>query len=533
MSAAPEPGRSSEYVRGGAALLLLLVLIALSPAFGATWDERALQAYGEQIWDYYRGHRALADIDVGFGYTRIYGGLVEFLSSAAQHVIPANGYIVRHAVNAVFGWTGVVFAFLMAFRIFGLRAAWLAAALLVAMPRYIAESMNNTKDLPFAVLMLVGLYYIVTIQREYPYVSWSHALKLAVAIALALDVRSMGLVLFGYAAIGLGVAVIASGERSATRLLATAGRFAMIALVGLLGGAVFWPWAQQSPFVRPIEAFFLASSFSWGNPSLFAGRDLAASELPWYYLPTWLGMTLPPIVIAGACLSTARLWSVKTSRVQLAAIWAFVLIPAVYAIVRGLTLYDGIRHLFFIVPPIAVLAAAGWDLALSSRSIPVAWSAAAVLVLGVAEPMAFQLRNHPNQAVYFTPVMGGPRAAFGRYEMDYWGNCVLEAVRWSAAQAEQAKMPVVITANAWEVAVADASRYQSLAFRLRQQGGYHLDIRLLKGARDDVMYTSKLPDILYRVTTADGTPLCVVLPGPEYPQLAARLAPTTSTRSSQ
>jgi len=525
--------RSSPYVRWGAALVLLVVLIALSPAFGATWDERALQAYGEQIWDYYGGHRALADVDVGFGYTRIYGGLVEFLSSAAQHLIPANLYVVRHAVNAVFGWTGVVFAFLMALRLFGTRAAWLAALLLASMPRYIAESMNNTKDLPFAVLMLAGLYYILTIKPEYPYVSWSHALKLAVTIALAIDVRSMGLVLFGYAGIGLAIAVIGSGERSTARLLATSGRFALIVLVGLLGGALFWPWAQESPLVRPIQAFFLASSFSWGNPSLFAGQDLAASELPWYYLPTWLGMTLPPVVIAGACLSVARFWSVKASRVQLAAIWAFVLVPAIYAVVRGLTLYDGIRHLFFIVPPIAVLAAVGWDLALSIRPMQIAWAAAAVLVLGIAEPFAFQVRNHPNQTVYFSPVMGGPRAAFGRYEMDYWGNCVLEAVRWSASQAEQAKMPVVITANAWEIAVADASRFQSLAFQLRQQGGYHLDIRLLKGSREDVIYTSKLPDILYRVTTADGTPLCVVLPGPEYPQLAARLAQTTSARTSQ
>jgi Dolichyl-phosphate-mannose-protein mannosyltransferase len=525
--------RSNLYLRWAAAVLLLLVLIALSPAFGATWDERALQAYGEQIWDYYLGHRALADIDVGFGYTRIYGGLVEFLSSAAQHLVPANQYVVRHAVNAVFGWTGVVFAFLMAFRLFGTRAAWLAALMLVSMPRYIAESMNNTKDLPFAVLMLAGLYYILTIKPEYPFISWSHTFKIAATVALALNVRSMGLVLFGYAAIGLAIAVIASGERSGKRLAATTGRFAVIVVAGLLGGAVFWPWAQASPLVRPIQAFFLASSFSWGNPSLFAGQDLPANELPWYYLPTWLGMTLPPIVIVGAGLSLARFWSPGKSRLRLAAIWAFVLVPAVYAVARGLTLYDGIRHLFFIVPPIAVLAAAGWDVALAFSPSRLAWATSAVLVFGCAEPLAFQVRNHPNQTVYFSPLMGGPRAAFGRYEMDYWGNCVLEAVRWSATQAEQAKMPVVITANAWEIAVADASRYQSLAFRLRQRGGYHLDIRLLKGSRDDVIYTAELPDILYRVKTADGTPLCVVLPGPEYPQLAARLAQTTSARRSQ
>jgi hypothetical protein len=515
---------SRRFARYGAAVALLVALWALSPSFGATWDERALQAYGEQIWDYYRGYRSLADIDVSFAYNRIYGGLVEFLSVAAQQVIPADIYVVRHLVNAVFGWTGVIFSFLMASRLFGARAGWLAAALLLSMPRYVGESMNNTKDLPFAVLMLVALYYLVTVQPKYPYLSWSHAVKLAAAAALALNVRSMGLVLLGYTGVALVVVIIGSRERSLPRLAATAGRFTVIVLLALLAGTAFWPWAQQQPLVRPVQAFFMASGFSWGNPSLFAGRDIASSELPWYYLPTWLGITLPLVVIAGACLSVVRLARTEESRIQLAALWAFVLVPATYAIVRHLTLYDGIRHMFFIVPPIAVIAAAGWDTLLASPRPRLAIAAACVVAAGLVEPFVFQIRNHPNQNVYFTPLIGGPRGAFGRYDMDYWGNCVLQAVEWSAGQAHLAQMPVVVTANAWEIGVVDAMRFPSLAFRLRRHGGYHLDIRLLKGTRQDVIATSTLPEVVHRVETADGTPLCVVLSGPEYAQLAARLA---------
>jgi hypothetical protein len=511
-------------VRYAAAVALLVTLVALSPSFGATWDERALQGYGEQVWDYFRGTRSFAEVDVSFGYTRIYGGLVEVLSVAAQQIIPADIYVVRHAVNAVFGWTGAIFAFLMAWRLFGSRAAWLAAVLLLCMPRYIGESMNNTKDLPFAVLMLVALYFIVTVRGTYPYVTWGHASKLAIAIALALNVRSMGLVLLGYTAVALALAVVASGDRSWSRLLATTGRFAVITVVALVAGTAFWPWAQQQPLIRPVQAFFMASGFSWGNPSLFAGRDIASTDLPWYYLPTWLGLTLPIVVLAGALLSLVRLWRSPESRLQLAALWAFVLVPAGYAVIRHLTLYDGIRHVFFIVPPIAVIAAAGWDSALAIARPKAAVAVAGLIALGLAEPFLFQVRNHPNQNVYFTPIIGGPRGAFGRYDMDYWGNCVLQAVEWSAGQAERARMPVVVTANAWEVGVVDALRFPSLAFRLRRHGGYHLDIRLLKGTRQDVIATSELPEIVHRVTSADGTPLCVVLSGPEYPQLAERLA---------
>ena len=75
-------------------------------------------------------------------------------------------------------------------------------------------------------------------------------------------------------------------------------------------------------------------------------------------------------------------------------------------------------------------------------------------------------------------------------------------------------MPIVITSNAWEIAVVDKMRFQSLAFRLQRHGGSHLDIRLLKGVAARLLGMSANPDIVHRVTTADGTPLCVVVRGP-------------------
>jgi hypothetical protein len=47
--------RRALLIRSAAALVLLVAMVILSRDFGATWDERALQAYGSQIYDYYRG----------------------------------------------------------------------------------------------------------------------------------------------------------------------------------------------------------------------------------------------------------------------------------------------------------------------------------------------------------------------------------------------------------------------------------------------------------------------------------------------
>ena len=518
------PGWLHRSLVGIAAVTLLAGMVWLSLDFGSTWDERALQKFGEELWDYYAGRIPRSAIDISFGYMRVYGGLVEYISVAAQHVLPYDIWTVRHMVNAVFGWVGILFGGLMAARLFGTRAGWLAALLLASMPRYIGESMNNPKDLPFAVLMLAGYYYVLTITPQYPYLSWSHAVKLGVTIALTLNVRAMGLVLLGYAGLAVAAAMLVARDWSPAHVGRTIARAAAMTFIALLGGSAFWPWAQEQPLTRPFEAFFLTTGFNWGNPSLFMGRGVAGTEVPWYYLPTWVGLIVPAVVLGGMLISLWRLSAVSRSRVQLAVIWAFVLLPATAAIVQRVSLYDGIRHMFFIVPPMAVIAAAGWDWVIASSRGRRRLVAVALLTVLVAEPLIFQLRNHPNQNVYFTPLIGGPKGAFGRFDMDYWGNCVLEATRWSADQARQAGMPLGVTANAWEVLVMDMDRFPSLWFRQERHGGYHLDIRLLKGSAREVLGTAGNPDILYRVTTADGTPLCVVLPGPEHPKLVEQLA---------
>jgi hypothetical protein len=110
--------------------------------------------------------------------------------------------------------------------------------------------------------------------------------------------------------------------------------------------------------------------------------------------------------------------------------------------------------------------------------------------------------------------------------MDYWGNSMLQAVGWAAAQAERARMPLGVSGNPSEPVEADVGRFRSLWFVPRGSDSSHLDIRLLRGPRDGVIGLANRGDVLHRVTTADGTPLCVVLPGPAYRQIEARLRKT-------
>lgn len=507
--------RHGRLPRVVAAVALLVLMVGMSPHFGATWDERFQQKLGELTWDYFAGTLPRSSFENTHHNTDfMYGGLVDFLCVAAQKVVPLDIYVVRHMVIAVFGWFGVLAIWLLASRLFGATAGWLAALLTVVSPRYIGHSMNNPKDIPFALAMCLGLYFILTMRREYPFVDRRSGLGLAGAAALALNMRPVGMLLFFYAAMMLAFLVLTAREWSPRRLAFVAVRFVAVVTGGVLAGTAFWPWAQGQPLVRPFEAFLFASSFGW----------IPSAPSPWYYAPMWFAITVPPVLLLGAALSIVAFVNERQYRVPLAVLWLVFAFPIVSGMIRGAKYYDGVRHLFFVFPPLVALAAGGWYSAIHRTQGARRRFAVALLVIGVSEPIVFQLRNHPNEIVYFNALAGGPRGAFPELELDYWGNCILQSTEWSAALAREAQMPLTIWGNPPQVAEADVKRFHELWFTWRRGGGeYHLDMRLLKGPERSVVYFANRPDVLHAVRTADGTPLCVTIPGPRYWELEARL----------
>ena len=520
---------SRRWAAAVAASVLLVGMVALSRDFGFTWDERFQQKYGEQIWDYLHGRLPRSTFDTDEGNQYLYGGLVELACVAGQHVVRADVYVVRHGVISVFGWLGIIFSGLLAARFWGARAGWLAAALLTLAPRYFGDAMNNPKDAPFAAFAVMAVYYALAIAPRPPHLSWGQMAKLGLAITLAINVRPLGLALLAYA--GLVFATVALASAVAARRVAwrhlglDAIKFAVMAAVVVPAGTLTWPWAQANPFVRPVEGFLIASRLNWaaGFPTLYRGEYVAAGSLPWHYVPVWLAISTPPVVLAGLALSILACRSRAASRPAAFAVAVFAVAPMAAAIIQGATIYDGIRHLLFVLPPLTVLSAAGWMSLVEVTRGKARAVAVAVLLLGAGEPLLFQIRNHPNQIVYFSPLAGGPRASFARYEMDYWANSVLQAVDWTAGIAERVGAPVVVSGNPPQAVEADAGRYRSLSFARPQSQDYYFDIRVLRGPPGSVREFAERPDVLYRVTTADGTPLTVVIPGPAYHQWRQQL----------
>jgi hypothetical protein len=503
------------------AVALLPVMVLASFDFGVTWDEKSRHRYGELIWEFFRGLRARNTTYVEDG-GHLYGGLFDTICAAAEKYVPVNRYVLRHAINAAFGWAGAVYVGRLAGRLFGQWAGVLALMLVATSPRYLADSMNNPKDLPFAAATAAALYYCSTMSPRWPYLSRSTAIKIILALAVALNIRAAALLYLGYFGLLVGVLVLAERQFSWRRLADTAARVAAVTVGVLLLGTVFWPWAMASPFVRPIEALFSFANAPFAADVLFNASPVASNDLPWYYVPVWILISTPPVVLIGLVLSLSvrnREW-----RPRLYALATIAIFPVVLVIIQHSTLYDGFRHLLFIYPILVVLAAAGWAASLAAGRDP--WArrtTAALLVVGLVNVLAFDVRAHPNQTVYFNELIGGPRGAFARYDMDYWGNCVLQAVAWSARTAQLSGVPIVISGEPFQVIQLDAERFHQLSFVPPFRGQHQLDVRLARGSVEGVSGLATRPDTLYRVQTPDGALLCVVVPGPAFAQLQPHL----------
>ncbi|MGH6968070.1 MAG: ArnT family glycosyltransferase [Stellaceae bacterium] len=430
------------------ALALFAVLLVLALAtfedYGVTWDEDAQNWYGIAVLNYYLS---------GFtdhGFMRLYdlfhyGSIFDTVAAALNRVSPIGTFETRHLLNALTGIVGIVGTWKLGRALGGPRTGFVAALFLALTPNYYGQMFNNPKDVPFAAGMAWALYYLVRTIPQLPRPDWRLVGKLGLAAGLALAVRVGGLLIFGYT----GVALLAYGlwRFGESHSLARAAGEAWTGFWRLLLPAmvvaypvmlVFWPWAQQSPLLNPVRAvlYFSHEIFPYGT--LFDGRYIPAGDLPWDYLPTYIVLALPELVLllltAAPILAVVYLRRggarIERARIISGFVLGFAIVfPVAYAIAIKAVLFDGMRHFIFVLPPIAVAAALAAEPALAAlarwRWRP--WAYGALAFYGLYH-VAVMAMLHPDEYVYYNAFIGGTRGAQGLFKLDYWANSYAEDV---------------------------------------------------------------------------------------------------------
>lgn len=422
-----------SWVRWSVALVAVATAIVLLTFddYGVTWDEPFHVRYGNGVVDYiasgFTDREAYRYLDLYY-----YGAVFDLVCAVATRLSPLPLYDTRHLLNALVALGGILGCWFLARELGGARTAFVAAALLLLTPRWWGHGFNNPKDIPFAAGYVWSMFCLVRLMPSLPQVPMRLALATGLAIGMTLAIRVGGLLLLGY----LGLAMLLSFPRALDDLKSLTLGFAKIAVVAWMVMLAFWPWAQSRPLTGPFEAFQVMSSFTWRGTVLFAGSEVHSTEIPPSYVSHWLAITLPEIVLVGLALSLwAGLGEGKRYRFVLFA----AVFPIIYIAIQRPILYDGMRHVLFLVPLFCALAARAFERLYEQvhrRRPRAARAGLAIVAVYLAYHVSLMVRLHPHQYVYFNALVGGLPGAYGRYETDYWGNSYREAVGRLVAHIE-------------------------------------------------------------------------------------------------
>ena len=434
-----------------------VVILLTFSHYGITTDEPLHVAYGENIWRWYTSF--FRDQNVFYESNLwLYGGLFDTVIQVLRQVVPMDVYDLRHLVCAFVGLSGVVAAYKVGTVLGDYRTGIVAAIFLVLTPRYYGHAFNNSKDIPFAVAYLWSLYYLIRGMGELPFLSRSLIWKMGLALGCTLGVRASGTVLLGYMGLFWGVRYVqlSQGEDRKGVLQAWRVMFFRLCGIGIVSYLTlfpFFPWLQTHPFTGLWDSFRAFASFPEVHYNFFEGAYLASNAIPWYYVSKWLLLTLPEFVLLGlgaglvvVLLALRREWWSDLQVLQRALMVFAVLFPLIYGALAKTPLLNAMRHMTFVVPPLAILSAVGVIAAVDRLSSARAKQG---LVAGFAGLVLLALFDmvalHPNQYVYFNRVFaGGVAQASTHYETDYWNHVHKQGLRWVEAQAPELDRKIVI-----------------------------------------------------------------------------------------
>jgi hypothetical protein len=447
------------------ALALLAVILGTFRDYGITWDEGVHNRHGRQV---VRWYTTLGQDTRAIEHLHLYGGVFELVVQAVQPLSPLETFDTRHLINALFGLLGIAAAWSLGSRLGGPAAGFWSALFLALTPRFYGHVFANPKDVPFASLYALGAWVALWASDKVPRLGWREVLATGVAVGLAAGVRSAGITLFGYVAVlWLGCLWLRmrgpepqAKPRWGPELARLGAAWLGTLLVGWSVMVAFWPWAQLDPVRNPLRALLKLSNFTRDYPLLHRGELLTTGTIPRTYVPEWLALTLPEFyfvawslgIVALLVLARRRLPGVGGGGTALKVLWvgALAAAPIVWVVLRHTPLYNGYRHLLFVVPFLAVLAGVSVSQFLQARlPRPATIGAALVLAASLVATVVDMVQLHPYQYVYFNRlVAGGLRSAADRYDTDYWGAACKEAIRWTVDHytPRDLQQPVRVTA---------------------------------------------------------------------------------------
>jgi tetratricopeptide (TPR) repeat protein len=421
-----------------AALLLILLLIESRDA-GITCDEVLHYNQSVSVYNYFATHGVdQSAINTPVTHLKYYGQSYDNIVTILIRWFKIDDiYGFRHLMSAFAGWIVILLTALFAVWLAGFRTGILTLFLFAVSPTFIGHSLNNLKDIPFALAYISGTFFILKFLVSGRKISVPDVVFLTAGIAFSISIRAGGLVLICYLYFFFFVFYLFKYLRDKkvdyyeirTKFLCITG----ITIVSWFLSILLWPFALQSPVRNVLESYHIMAHFPDTFRQIFEGRVEWSDFMPWYYIPKSMLITIPIIVIIGLPLFIILSRQIfKNGKIILYGFMIFtVLFPLVFVVYEKSNLYSSWRQFLFVYPPIVILAATGYNYVFEKVKNQYLWWGIVLIMLVISvHPVKFMIKNHPYDYLYYNQLVGGLKGAYSNYEMDYYYESQTQASQW-------------------------------------------------------------------------------------------------------
>ena len=343
--------------------LFAIVGVAVLDDYGVVGDEPHQRGTATVVADYALG----VSEEPPSGHDRYYGVVIEMPLLLAERALGLRDsrhiYLTRHLLTHLFFIAGGFVCGILAYRMFGSRwIALLALLLFLLHPRLYAHSFFNSKDIPFAAMLLIALYLT---HRAFRKDTLGAFLLCGIGVGLAINLRVFGLMLPPMILAMRGLDLWQAGREERKRILMTGAAFLAAAIAVVY---IIHPYYWENP-LRFIDGVRLLSQHPSPVDNLFMGEIFRSDAAPWNFIPVWFAITTPPVVMllgfigcAAVCwqgiarpLAALRCREIRFCVMLIGCI----ALPVAVPIILQSNLYGGWRHMYFIWGPFCLLAAVG------------------------------------------------------------------------------------------------------------------------------------------------------------------------------
>lgn len=341
-----------------------------------------------------------------------------------------------HFLNLITASVGLVILFYLGKTMFNATTGLAAEIFMIFFPRFVAHAHYNAKDIPVMVLgMLTLLLLILALKRGRTKYWVMAALSFAASVTSKLD----GLFLLGIFLVPWLISRL--GYPSKTRS-AEIRRIGLFLYLGLLFIFLFWPALWINPFHLLQGVSHFSGQFNRFDLT-YLGQRYPIDQVPWHYMAVHL-MAVTPLpsllfVITGT-IGSFQIMSRNRTRFEHWLLGFWILFPLLARMMPGALQYDGMRHVFLVVPALALLAGLGFHRLITQleKRARVAFSGVAgcgVLLVWLTWQI---VQIHPYQGSYLNEGvrLAVPSEKLGNlFDFYSWGTPLKEGADWLNANA--------------------------------------------------------------------------------------------------